>query len=109
MFAKRLRLLLFAVLPLCLLIALLLGCGRAIATAIITRLPVIDDKTRLHGKRLRILEGHITVKGHDLVIMATHWTSRVSDEEGEARDKYADQVYGVYRGMHMSNPKVDFL
>jgi endonuclease/exonuclease/phosphatase family metal-dependent hydrolase len=85
------------------------GFGRSIATAIITRLHVVGDKTRLHGKRQRILEGHVTVNGHDLVILATHWTSRVTDEQGEARDKYADQIYGVYRAMHTSNPKVDFL
>jgi endonuclease/exonuclease/phosphatase family metal-dependent hydrolase len=85
------------------------GFGRNIGTAIITRLPVIRDKTRLHGKRQRILEGHVDVNGHDLVILATHWTSRVTDEIGEGRDRYADQIYGVYRGMFMSNPKVDFL
>jgi endonuclease/exonuclease/phosphatase family metal-dependent hydrolase len=85
------------------------GFGRSIATAIITRLPVVADKTRLHGNRQRILEGHVTVNEHDLVIMATHWTSRVSDEEGEGRDKYAKQIYGVYRGMHKSNPQLDFL
>ncbi len=85
------------------------GFGRNIGTAIITRLPVAADKTQLHGHRQRILEGHVHVNGHDLVILATHWTSRVSDEEGAGRDKYADQIYGVYRGMHMANPKVDFL
>ncbi len=85
------------------------GFGRHIGTAIITRLPVVADKTRLHGHRQRILEGHITVNGHDLVVMATHWTSRVSDEEGEGRDKYADAIYGVYKAMYLANPKVDFL
>ena len=49
------------------------------------------------------------VNGHDLVVLATHWTSRVSDAEGEGRDKYADVVYGRYRGMYKSNPKVAFL
>jgi len=83
--------------------------GRSIATAIITRLPVVADKTRLHGNRQRILEGHVTVNGHDLVVLATHWTSRVSDEEGQGRDKYAKQIYGVYKAMHLSNPNVDFL
>jgi endonuclease/exonuclease/phosphatase family metal-dependent hydrolase len=83
--------------------------GRSIATAIITRLPVVADKTRLHGNRQRILEGHVTVNGHDLVILATHWTSRVSDEEGTGRDKYAKQIYGVYKGMYLANPHVAFL
>lgn len=83
--------------------------GRHIATAIITRLPVRGDKTQLHGRRLRILEGHVVVNGHDLAILATHWTSRVTDEHGEQRYKYGDQIHGVYKGMHQSNPKVDFL
>jgi endonuclease/exonuclease/phosphatase family metal-dependent hydrolase len=83
--------------------------GRHIATTIITRLPVRGDKTRLLGRRLRILEGHLSVNGHDLVIVASHWTSRVSDKTGEGREKYADQIYGAYKAMHISNPKVDFL
>jgi endonuclease/exonuclease/phosphatase family metal-dependent hydrolase len=83
--------------------------GRNINTAILTRLPVDGDRTRLLGRRLRILEGHIKVNGHDLIVIASHWTSRVSDEGGEGRDKYADQIYGAYKGMHKSNPKVDLL
>jgi endonuclease/exonuclease/phosphatase family metal-dependent hydrolase len=83
--------------------------GRAICTAVLTRLPLVENKTHLHGRRLRILEAHVEVNGHDLVIIASHWTSRVSDREGEGRDKYGDQVYGVYKAMYKSNPKVDFL
>src|SRR5207249_875289 len=81
--------------------------GRHIATAILTRLPVSD--CRLLGKRQRILEGHIEVHGHDLVVIAAHWTSRVSDKEGDGRDKYADTIYGRYRAMYRSNPSVDLL
>jgi endonuclease/exonuclease/phosphatase family metal-dependent hydrolase len=83
--------------------------GRHIANAIITRLPVVADRTQLHGRRLRILEGHIRVNGHDLVVLATHWTSRVSDSEGEDRDRYGDICYGVFKAMFRSNPGVDFL
>jgi endonuclease/exonuclease/phosphatase family metal-dependent hydrolase len=83
--------------------------GRHIANAIITRLPVAADRTQLHGRRQRILEGHVRVHGHDLVVMATHWTSRVSDSEGEGREHYGNAIYGVYRAMYRSNPKVDFL
>lgn len=83
--------------------------GRHIAPAIITRLPVARDRTRLHGSRLRILEGHIGVRGHDLVVLVTHWTARVTDEHGEHRDKYGDQIYGLFKGMHKSEPKVDML
>jgi endonuclease/exonuclease/phosphatase family metal-dependent hydrolase len=83
--------------------------GRSIATAILTRLDVNRSKTQLHGKRLRILEGHIRVNDHDLVVFATHWTSRVSDKEGTSRDHYADAVYGSVKAMYKSNPKVDAL
>jgi endonuclease/exonuclease/phosphatase family metal-dependent hydrolase len=86
-----------------------LAAGRHIAPAILTRLPVVEDRTRLHGSRLRILEGHIKVNGHDLTVLATHWTSRVSDQDGSRRAKYADQIYGVFRAMYTSNPKVDLL
>jgi endonuclease/exonuclease/phosphatase family metal-dependent hydrolase len=83
--------------------------GRHIANAIITRLPVVANRTQLHGRRQRILEGRVRVHGHDLVVIASHWTSRVSDTEGEGRDRYGDIIYGVYKGMYRSNPKVDFL
>ena len=86
-----------------------LAAGRHIAPAILTRLPVAGERTRLHGSRLRILEGHIQVNGHDLVVIASHWTSRNSDGHGEHRDKYGDQIHGVFRAMYTSNPKVDFL
>lgn len=89
--------------------------GRHIATAVISRLPLIASKTRLHGRRLRILETHVEVNGHDLTVMATHWTSRVSDSEGAGRDHYAKEIYQVYEDYYKgarslrANPKVDFL
>ncbi len=86
-----------------------LSAGRHIAPAILTRLPVRGNKTQLHGRQLRILEGHIEVNGHDLVVLATHWTSRRTDEKGTQRAKYGDQAHGVFRAMYRSNPKVDFL
>jgi endonuclease/exonuclease/phosphatase family metal-dependent hydrolase len=83
--------------------------GRNIANAIITRLPVVADRTQLIGRRLRILEGRIQVGGQDLAVLATHWTSRVSDKAGGGRDKYADQIYGRFRSMHKTNPDVSLL
>ena len=83
--------------------------GRDIVTAILTRLPVAADRTQLLGKRQRILEGHIDVDGQDLAILATHWTSRVSDERGEGRDKYADVIYGRFHAMYKANPDVPLL
>jgi endonuclease/exonuclease/phosphatase family metal-dependent hydrolase len=83
--------------------------GRSIATAILTRLDVERSKTRLHGKRQRILEGHIHVNDHDLIVFASHWTSRLTDKEGTARAHYADAIYGAVNAMYKSNPKVDVL
>jgi endonuclease/exonuclease/phosphatase family metal-dependent hydrolase len=88
--------------------------GRHIATAIITRLPVAADRTKLLGHRQRILEGHIRVNGHDLVVIASHWTSRLTEKEGEerkghGREDYADKIYGEFRAMWNRNPAVDVL
>jgi endonuclease/exonuclease/phosphatase family metal-dependent hydrolase len=83
--------------------------GRNIVTAIITRLPVEANRTQLIGRRLRILEGHINEGGQDLAVLATHWTSRISDERGDGRAKYADQIYGRFRAMYESNPDVSLL
>jgi endonuclease/exonuclease/phosphatase family metal-dependent hydrolase len=86
-----------------------LAAGRHIAPAIITRLPVKKDRTRLHGSHLRILEGRIVVNGQELVVLASHWTSRQADESGKQRAKYADQIYGVCQAMYLSNPKIAVL
>jgi len=86
-----------------------IGAGRHISPAILTRLPVQRNRTRLRGKRLRILEGHILVDGHELVVIASHWTSRVRGRTEGQRAKYGDQIYGAFKGMFLRNPKVDFL
>jgi endonuclease/exonuclease/phosphatase family metal-dependent hydrolase len=86
-----------------------LTAGRHIAPAIITRLPVRGDKTRLHGKRMRILEAHVVVDGKDLVILASHWTARGRKTTVQHRAGYGDQLYGVFKAMYRSNPRVDVL
>jgi endonuclease/exonuclease/phosphatase family metal-dependent hydrolase len=86
--------------------------GRHIATAIITRLDVAAGQTQLLGRRLRILEAHLTANGHDLVVIASHWTSRVSskdDKEGTGRDLYAQNIRNRFDALYKLNPKVDFL
>jgi endonuclease/exonuclease/phosphatase family metal-dependent hydrolase len=83
--------------------------GRHIADAVITRLPVVGDRTRLLGRRQRMLEVHIDQNGHDLVVLATHWSSRVSDSSGEGRRHYANVIYGRFRQMYEANPRVDLL
>jgi endonuclease/exonuclease/phosphatase family metal-dependent hydrolase len=83
--------------------------GRNIATAVITRLPVVEHKTQLLGRRLRILETHLKVGGNELVILATHWTSRVSDDKGDGRARYADLIYANVSRMAQFNPRADVL
>ncbi len=79
--------------------------GRHIATAVLTRLPVVRDRTDLWDRRRRILETQVRVNGHDLVVVASHWASRVSDRKGESRAKYGDVIYGKYKAMYLSARK----
>jgi endonuclease/exonuclease/phosphatase family metal-dependent hydrolase len=85
------------------------SAGRHIAPAILTRLSVRGDKTQLHGHRQRILEGHIVVNGCDLVVVASHWTSRLTDKEGKQRGHYGNEIFGMFNAMYRTNPGVDFL
>jgi endonuclease/exonuclease/phosphatase family metal-dependent hydrolase len=80
--------------------------GRHMAPAILSRLPA--SRGRLLDKHLRIIEGHIKVRGQDLVLIASHWTSRLRGG-GTGRDKYANRIYGQYKAMCLSNPAVDVL
>jgi endonuclease/exonuclease/phosphatase family metal-dependent hydrolase len=83
--------------------------GRHIAPAILTRLPVVKDKTRALGRRQRILEGHIVVDGKELIVIASHWTSRVRKDTAKHRADYGDKIYGAYKAMYKRNPAVDVL
>jgi len=83
--------------------------GRHIATAVITRLPVERDRSQLLGRRMRILETRIKVNGHSLVLIASHWSSKLSDKTGATRAKYGDAIHGRFRGMYKANPKIDFV
>jgi endonuclease/exonuclease/phosphatase family metal-dependent hydrolase len=90
-----------------------LDAGRHIAPCIITRLNVSHAYTKLHGRDLRILEGRIVVNGHELVIIASHWTSQLKQDNGgngeKGRNKYADTIWDVYAPLMKKNPKTDFL
>jgi endonuclease/exonuclease/phosphatase family metal-dependent hydrolase len=85
------------------------GGGRHIAPAILTRLKVDRNRTQLLRKPYRILEAHLNENGHDLVVLASHWSSRVSDKTGKGRANYGDLLYGQFKAMYLSNPKVDLL
>ena len=86
------------------------NAGRHISPCIISRFPL--DRVRLLGHRQRILEAHVIVNGHDLFLVAAHWTSQISDDgsrkEG-GRNGYATAIAEVYHDAIHANPKVDFL
>jgi len=84
------------------------SAGRHIAPAILTRVPAIANRTKGFGTS-RILEAHFKANDHDLVVLAAHWTSQLSDKAGDHREKYADQIYGRVNAMYKNNPKVDVL
>jgi endonuclease/exonuclease/phosphatase family metal-dependent hydrolase len=82
-----------------------LDAGRHIAPAIITRLPVNDKKTRLLGHMQRILEGHIVLNGRELIVLATHWTSRITEGSEKGRVHYAETIYKTVKEYFDRDPK----
>jgi hypothetical protein len=70
---------------------------------------VVQDRTRLLNRRLRILKTVVEAEGQELVVVASHWTSRLTDKTGASRAKYADQIHGDFRGMFKANPNIAYL
>ncbi len=87
--------------------------GRHISTGVLTRLPVNHARTKMLGGNLRILEVHLPVDGHDLTVVATHWTSQLRQRDGSngdaGRDKYARLVYENYKQAFERDKAVDYL
>lgn len=87
--------------------------GRRFAPAILTRFRAIADRTQKPGARSngRILEGHLEVNGHELVVIAAHWTSRVTDKEddGGRRLSYANDCYGRINTILKANIDADVI
>ena len=83
------------------------AAGRHIAPAVLTRLKV--TKTKGFGTT-RLLHVNIEVNGHELTVLATHWTSHRTDEgAGGKRDRYADKCYGAANEVFHANPRADIL
>ena len=82
--------------------------GRHIAPAVLTRLNVRDDLTRDYGIR-RILEAHLEAEGVPLVVIVSHWTSRVTDKTELKRSAYADAVYRAFLRNFRDDPTVDVI
>jgi endonuclease/exonuclease/phosphatase family metal-dependent hydrolase len=86
-----------------------LDAGRHIAPAIITRLGVDDKKTKMLGHLQRILEGHIVVGGKELIVLATHWTSRITEGSEKGREHYAEAIYKEFTHYWDKDPHVALL
>jgi len=88
-----------------------LDAGRHIAPCVVSRYPLSGVK--LLGSRMRTLEVHVTVNKHDLFLVASHWTSQLTDksgdEDGKGRAKYATTIHELYAESLKGNPKLDFL
>jgi hypothetical protein len=72
-------------------------------------LPVVRDRTRSLDKTSRILVGHIKVNDHELIVIASHWTSRLQESGKAGRAKYADKIYGAVNAMVRTNAAADVL
>ncbi|MGF1581619.1 MAG: endonuclease/exonuclease/phosphatase family protein [Gemmataceae bacterium] len=83
--------------------------GRHISCPIITRLNVVRNKTQQFDRSRRIVKGHVNAGGKELIVIASHWTSRISDKDGSGRGKYAKLIYGRVREMYQANKDVDVI
>jgi endonuclease/exonuclease/phosphatase family metal-dependent hydrolase len=82
--------------------------GRHNAPAILTRLRIDDRKTRSFGIR-RILEVHLGDDDAPLIILISHWTSRLRGDTVSKRDAYADVLYERVEELCLRNPAADVL
>ena len=90
-----------------------LNAGRHITPAVISRLPISPMRTRLLGFRLRILETEVTVNGHDLRLIVSHWTSQIRQQDGgngeSGRMNYAKTIAEAVRNELSRVPSTDLL
>jgi endonuclease/exonuclease/phosphatase family metal-dependent hydrolase len=87
-----------------------LDAGRHIAPCVISRYPLAGAK--LLGHRQRILEVRVTANNHELRVVASHWTSQLSDkgtDPARGRSAYANVIHAEYADALRANPTVDFL
>jgi endonuclease/exonuclease/phosphatase family metal-dependent hydrolase len=83
--------------------------GRSIITAILTRLPVDASQTRVLHRSDRTLEGVIRVRDKDLRVIASHWTSRLTDKTGDKRAGYAERIYKHFLSLAKEDANVPLI
>src|SRR5262245_22113582 len=83
--------------------------GRSIATVVMARAGIKVSDAKLLGRMQRMLKVRVTDGGRDLIVIASHWTSRISDAKGTGRAGYARTIYADFLAEHKKNAKVDYL
>jgi endonuclease/exonuclease/phosphatase family metal-dependent hydrolase len=84
--------------------------GRNIAPGLISRLPLVDDPIHRDFGIRRILGTRVVVDGQSLILLITHWTSRLTDGTDEKRSLYADIMFRHYlRQFHDKDATADVL
>lgn len=87
-----------------------LSAGRHIAPCVVSRYPL--SRAKLLGSRQRILQVVVTINNHDLLLIAAHWTSQITDKgerEDTGRTRYASVIHEAYANVIRENPLVDVL
>jgi endonuclease/exonuclease/phosphatase family metal-dependent hydrolase len=82
--------------------------GRSIATAVLSRVPIVGKPEVLSTQR-RILKVTLEHNKHQLTVIASHWSSRISDKTGRGRASYAEAIHRDYADMVRKDPKVRYL
>jgi hypothetical protein len=82
---------------------------RHISPALITRLPVSYAASQRWTQKRRLFEATVTADGKALTLIVSHWTSRVSDDDGSSRDNYAKVIRARFESAFEADPAVDFL
>lgn len=80
--------------------------GRHFAPAVLSRLPGRIDPDFEFRPTLRILAARIEADGVPLTVLASHWTSRLTDQGGDRRAIYGDALYRAARTL---GPAADLL
>ena len=88
------------------------GGLRAIATGVLSRVPVVGTG-RILGRYQRILEVKLTENKHELTVIASHWTSRITDagdgDKKGGRSGYSRVIHDDFRNAYRKNHLIDYL
>lgn len=84
--------------------------GRYISTALLSRVPILKNRTRKLDGRMRTVEAHLQANDHEFVVVVSHWTSRVTPKSEGQRAKYANEIYERFRELTaQTGDALDFL